>query len=194
MKPGSWMVMLALGGSLAAGRTGSAQNSEIVRRGLTSRDLDRAVAGMPRGLTLDRNQASDRSRVRQVAGDEVIIYEAGKEGRTYHLTDVDDTYVTVVDTKGGGNNSLRIAWTDIDEIKRWVGGRSIVGAVVGAAGGLFLGLKIGLRNEDRECGTHCSGKTLGILSWVVGTPVAGGFLGYRFLGGDRTLTTIYARR
>ena len=102
--------------------------------------------------------------------------------------------MTIVDLESPNRATLRVARTDVSEIKRWTGRRgSPLGAVIGAALGIGFGTASALHLAFKQCGGSCADEKLLIAVSLVGMPIAGGFLGYRLPGGNRTLTTIYVR-
>jgi hypothetical protein len=66
--------------------------------------------------------------------------------------------------------------------------------VIGAAGGFALGFASAVALADKQCGGSCADERMLIGASLVGMPIAGGLLGYRLPGGNRTLTTVYLKQ
>ena len=136
----------------------------------------------------------DWSRLRQLMGSEIALRAQGHSVRRCKLLAVDDAALTAVDLENPSRPPLWVPRADVDEVSQWIGRRgSVLGAVIGAGVGIVIGSRLALGLAFKQCGRSCADeKFFGVLS-LVGTPIAGGLLGYRLPGDRRTLTTIYVR-
>ena len=144
--------------------------------------------------TASQEPRHDWSRLRQLEGSEIVLRAQGLSARKCRLVAVEDAALTAVDLDSPSRTTLRIARADVDEVSQWIGRRgSTVGAVIGAAAGFVAGALVAQQLAFKQCGRSCSDEKFLIGLSLVGTPIAGGFLGYRLPGDRRTLTTIYVR-
>ena len=136
----------------------------------------------------------DWSRLRQLTTIDIVLFAQGLAGGRCRIVAVEDAALTVVDLESPNRTTLRIPRTDVSEIRQWTGRRgSPLGAVIGAAGGFALGLASAVALAYKQCGGSCADERILIGVSLVGMPIAGGLLGYRLPGGNRTLTTIYLK-
>ncbi len=144
--------------------------------------------------TASQDPRHDWSRLRQLAGSEIVLRAQGLPASRCRLVLFEDAGLTAVDLDSPNRNTLRIARADVDEVSQWIGRRgSPLGAVIGAGVGIVAGVWLALGLAFKQCGRSCSDEKFLIGLSLVGTPIAGGFLGYRLPGDSRTLTTIYLR-
>ena len=93
--------------------------------------------------------------------------------------------------RGPGAVAERVARAAVVEIRDATRRGSKPGAIVGAGAGAFLGYLMSLNLAFRDCGGNCSDERVLIGVALVGTPVAGGFLGYHAFG--RRNQVVYRR-
>jgi len=148
-----------------------------------SRDaIHRAVAAT---VLQDRpvDTLSDWSRVERLASDrELTVAAAGQPALRGNLVSADAAGISV--RRSGVVE--RIGRQEVVEIRAATGRRgSKLGAVIGAGVGGFVGFVTALNVALRDCGGNCSDEKFLVGLSLVGSPVAGGVLGY-YAGGPRT--------
>jgi hypothetical protein len=179
---------------LACGASAMAQAPGSARPVFTRQSITAALSHLTATTATPQDPRDDWSRLRQLTKIEIVLFAQGLAGRHCRIVAVEDAALTVVDLNSQNRTTLRIPRTDVSEIKQWTGRRgSALGAVIGAAGGFALGFLSAVALADKPCGGSCADERILVGAALVGMPVAGGLLGYRLPGGNRTLTTIYIR-
>ena len=179
---------------LAGGTAAMAQAPGSVRSIFTRQAITAALSHTTVMIAAPQDPRYDWSRLRQLTQIDIVLFAQGLAGRRCRIVAVDDAALTVVDLESPNRTTLRILRTDVSEIRQWTGRRgSLLGAVIGAAGGLALGYVSAIGLAYKQCGGSCADEKILIGASLVGMPIAGGLLGYRLPGGNRTLTTIYLR-
>jgi hypothetical protein len=179
-----------------AGSAAMAQAPDSARPVFTRQAITAALSHATTTIAVAQDPRSDWSRLRQLTKNEIVLVAQGLAGRRCRIVAVDDAALTVMDLESQNRTTLRIPRTDVSEIRQWTGRRgSLLGAVIGAAGGFALGYvsAVALAQSDKPCGGSCADEKTLIGASLVGMPIAGGLLGYRLPGGNRTLTTIYLK-
>jgi hypothetical protein len=193
MKPGLSFAVFVLW--LAGGMAAMAQAPGSARPVFTRQAITAALSQVTATIAAPQDSSYDWSRLRQLTKIEVVLFAQGLAGRRCRIVAVDDAALTVVVLESPNRTTLRIPRTDVNEIRQWTGRRgSLLGAVIGAAGGFVLGYASAIALADKPCGGSCADEKILIGASLVGMPIAGGLLGYRLPGGNRTLTTIYLKR
>jgi len=182
---------------LAGGTAAMAQAPGSARPVFTRQAITAALSHVTATIAAAQDPRDDWSRLRQLTKIDIVLFAQGLAGRRCRVVAVEDVALTVVDLESPNRATLRIPRTDVSEIRQWTGRRgSLLGAVIGAAGGFALGYvsAVALAQSDKPCGGSCADEKILIGASLVGMPIAGGLLGYRLPGGNRTLTTIYLKR
>ena len=186
----SALFVLWLAGDTAA----TAQASDPARPVFTRQAITVALSHMTATIAAPQDPRTDWSRLRHLTKIDIVLFAPGLAGRRCRIVGVDDASLTVVDLESPNRPTLRIARTDVSEIRQSTGRRgSLLGAVIGAAGGFALGFVSAVALADKQCGGSCADERILVGAALVGLPIAGGLLGYRLPGGYRTLTTIYLK-
>ena len=186
----SALFVLWLAGDTAA----MAQASDSARPVFTRQAITAALSHMTATIAAPQDPRYDWSRLRQLTKIDIVLFAQGLAGRRCRIVAVDDAALTVVDLESPNRTTLRIPRTDVSEIRQSTGRRgSLLGAVIGAAGGFALGFVSAVALADKPCGGSCADERILVGAALVGMPIAGGLLGYRLPGGNRTLTTIYLK-
>jgi hypothetical protein len=136
------------------------------------------------------------ARVRELrAPVEIFLTAADGSTRRYRFVSADDVSVTVVDPEGSGRQGVRIARSDVAQVRQIVGHQgSVAGAALGAGGGLALGFFTATMIAYKPCGVSCDGEGFLMGLSLVGMPIGGAVLGYSLLpGGHRDFSTIYLK-
>jgi hypothetical protein len=192
MKPSPWVVLFMLW--LAGGAAATAQAPATASPVFTRQAITAALSHATPAIVASQDPRYDWSRLRQLTNTEIVLFAQGLTGRRCRLVAVEDAVLTVVDLESPSRTTLRIPRTDVNEARQWIGRRgSRRGAIIGAAGGFALGFVSAFSLSYKQCGGSCADERILIGASLVGMPIAGGFVGYRLLGGNRTLTTIYLK-
>ena len=179
---------------LAAGTAAMAQAPDRAQPVFTRQAITAALLHVTATIAAPQGSRDDWSHLRQLKKSDIVLFAQGIAGRRCRIVDVDDTALTVLDLESPNRTTLRIPRLEVSEIRKWTGRRgSLLGAVIGAAGGLVLGFGSAIALADKQCGGSCTDERVLIGASLVGMPIAGGLLGYRLPGGNRTLTTIYLK-
>jgi hypothetical protein len=179
---------------LAGGTAAMAQAPGSARPVFTGQAITAALSHVTATIAAPQDPRDDWSRLRQLTKIDIVLFAQGLAGRTCRIVAVEDAALTVVDLESPNRTTLRIPRTDVSEIRQWTGRRgSPLGAVIGAAGGFALGYASAVALAYKQCGGSCADERILIGASLVGMPIAGGLLGYRLPGGNRTLTTIYLK-
>jgi hypothetical protein len=179
---------------LAAGTAAMAQAPDRAQPVFTRQAITAALSHVTATIAAPQGSRDDWSQLRQLTKSDIVLFAQGLAGRRCRIVAVDDGALTVVDLESPNRTTLRIPRLDVSEIRKWTGRRgSLLGAVIGAAGGLVLGFGSAIALADKQCGESCRDERVLVGASLVGMPIAGGLLGYRLPGGNRTLTTIYLK-
>ena len=179
---------------LAGGTAAMAQAPGSARPVFTGQAITAALSHVTATIAAPQDQRDDWSRLRQLTKINIVLFAQGLAGRTCRIVAVEDAALMVVDLESANRTTIRIPRTDVSEIRQWTGRRgSPLGAVIGAVGGFVLGVGSAIALADKQCGGSCADERIFVGAALVGMPIAGGFLGYRLPGGNRTLTTIYLK-
>ena len=158
----------------------------------TRQAIAAAVAQMGATGTASQDPRHDWSRLRRLEGSEIVLRAQGLSARRCKLLLVDDAALTAVDLENPSHPPLWVPRADVDEVSQWIDQRgsrtafAVIGAGVGLVAGLLLAQWLAVDGGGR------GPEILQPLA-AFGTPIAGGFLGYRLSGNSSTLTTIYLR-
>lgn len=182
-------VLWLTGGTAAMAQTPGSARPVFTREAITA-----ALSHVTATIAAPQDPRDDWSRLRQLTKIDIALFAQGLAGRRCRIVAVEDAALAVVDLESPNRTTLRIPRADVSEIKQWTGRRgSPLGAVIGAAGGLVLGFGVAIALADKQCGGSCADERILVGVSLVGIPIAGGLLGYRLPGGNRTLTTIYLK-
>jgi hypothetical protein len=144
-------------------------------RPLSAESVRRAVAAMPSRPQTSRS-APDWSRVERLTpGTHVVAVIDGRPPLDGEVVSADSAGLTV---RGPGGLAERALRADVAEVRDLTRRGSKRNAVIGAGAGAFLGYLIALNVAFRDCGGGCGDERALIGVALVGTPVAGGLLGY----------------
>jgi hypothetical protein len=172
----AWLVL-----ALARPAPGSAD--PLASSPLSSASIRRAVASASASTPPTGAQTGRWDQVTALKpGDPLAVTSDGRpslEG-DFLAADADGLTLRLED----GTNA-RLLRSQVTEVRRAGRRGSVRNAIIGAGAGAFLGFVMGLNVALRDCGGDCRDERVLVGLSLVGTPVAGGLLGYYAFGRGR---------
>ena len=139
-----------------------------------------------------RDPRADWDRVRRISRSSTLVVYTRDGGLKCRFVSADASVLTVIDVETPTLPTRQIARAAVTEVSRVVSRKRPVGmAVAGAAAGFGLGLFTATLLAYKDCGGDCEDEGIFIAASLVGFPIVGGVLGYRFGGDKHGLEKIY---